>query len=334
MSQKGIPKNKPKIYETHPEFIKWIQNKDDAKRYSYGSTIKINWVCPNCGNIVNSSISHVIKRKHVPCRRCSDGISYPEKYMHSLLKQLQLDFETEYSPDWIKPKRYDFYIPSKKIIIEMDGLLGHGNKSFDTRYYNNANELLELDAQKDYIASQHGINVIRIDAKESNSEYLKNHILDSKLSSIFDLDVVDFLLCNSDAYSSMKIKVCDIWNKYHDMKKIEETTHLARITIVRYLTDCSKYGLCNYDSKVQQTNSGKTNIYKACYTNSRKVICLDTKEIYESMADAYRWLGYNPNGHSIRDNCNGITKTAGRHPITKNRLTWMWYDEYLSKGAV
>ena len=49
MSQKGVPKNKPKISQTHPEFVKWMQNKEDAKEYSYGSNFKINWICPNCG---------------------------------------------------------------------------------------------------------------------------------------------------------------------------------------------------------------------------------------------------------------------------------------------
>ena len=29
------------------------------------------------------------------CRKCSDGISYPEKFLYSILEQLNIDFETQ-----------------------------------------------------------------------------------------------------------------------------------------------------------------------------------------------------------------------------------------------
>ena len=125
------------------------------------------------------------------------------------------------------------------------------------------------------------------------------------------------------------MKVCDIWNQYHEMENILQETKLPRETIIKYLKDCTKYGLCDYDPKLQMKRSGKRNIYKACFSNSIKIICTTTGEIFNSIADAYRWLGYNPDGHTIQDNCKGKQKTAGKHPITKERLSWMFYDEYL-----
>ena len=324
---KGICTNRPKICETHPQFIDWVYDKEDSKRYSYGTSTKIDWICPYCGSKVEKiSISKVISRKRVPCKVCSDGISYPNKYMRNLLIQLKEEFEQEYMPDWIKPKRYDFYIPSKNLIIEMDGNLGHGRKTIDGR---TPKETLEIDKYKDSIANQHGLDVVRIDCIESDSDYIKNNILNSKLSTLFDLSNVDFLLCNKYAYSSLKMKVCDIWNQYHEMGNILQETKLPRETIIRYLKDCTKYGLCDYDPKLQMKRSGKRNIYKACFSNSIKIICTTTGEIFNSIADAYRWLGYNPDGHTIQDNCKGKQKTAGKHPITKERLSWMFYDEYL-----
>ena len=50
--------------------------------------------------------------------------------MYNLLKQLDIKFTKEYSPHWASGRKYDFYIPDKNIIIEMDGGLGHGHKSF------------------------------------------------------------------------------------------------------------------------------------------------------------------------------------------------------------
>jgi hypothetical protein len=331
MSQKGIPKNKPKIIITHPDYIKYMKNPEDAYKYSYGSTIKIDWVCPNCGNIVNQSISHVISRNHIACKRCSDGVSYPNKYMYSMLKQLSVDFIAEYMPEWAKPKRYDFFIPSKNLIIEMDGNLGHGRKSFDGR---TKNETLQVDFYKDNLANLHNIKIIRINAIESDSDYIKNNIIHSELSTLFSLDNVDFSLCNKEALSSLKIKVCNAWNKYHEMYHILQKTKLSRETVIRYLKNCAKYGLCDYDPKKQMIRSGKRNIKYANLSNQIKVICLNTNQVFDSIADAYKWLGYNKDGHSIQDQCNGKTLTAGKHPITKEKLKWMYYDEYLKYSEV
>lgn len=321
------------LINTEPEIANWLHNKHDGEIYSAHSNKKVDWDCPFCGELVSDvMINHVTERKHVPCKRCSDGISYPEKYVSSMLRQLDLDFIFQYSPNWIKPKRYDFYIPSKNIIIETDGALGHGNKIFG-KYFNNPNELLEIDRYKDKLALEHDIEVIRIDCIESDSDYIKNNILNSKLSTLFDLSNVDFLLCNKDAYSSLKIKVCNIWNEYHEMENVLQETKLPRPTVIRYLKDCSKYGLCNYNPKEQMRRSGQRNISHACFSNNIRVICITTGEIFNSISDAYRWIGYNPNGHTIQDNCKGKQKTAGKHPITKERLTWMFYDDYLYIGG-
>ena len=331
MSQKGIPKNKPKIITTHPEYIKYMKNPKEAYKYSHGSTIKVDWVCPNCGNIVNQSIAHVISRNHIACKRCSDGISYPNKYMYSMLKQLSVDFIAEYMPEWIKPKRYDFFVPSKNLIIEMDGNIGHGRKTFDGR---SPDETLQIDIYKDSLAKLHNLKVVRIDSIESDSNYIKKNIISSELSTLFQLNNVDFLLCNKEANSSLKMEICDLWNKYHEMDNILQETKLPRETIIKYLKNCAKYDLCDYDSKEQMRKSGMRNIKYAITSNRIKVICLNTKEVFDSLADAYRWLGYNKDGHSIQDQCNGKTLTAGKHPITKEKLKWMYYDEYIKYSEV
>lgn len=324
-----MTKNKPKIIDTHPEFVGWLFDKEDAKKYSYGTSKKVDWICPQCGWIVkNKSINHVINRNHVPCPRCSDGVSYPNKFMYDMLLQLNVEFISEYMPDWIKPKRYDFYIPIYDIIIEMDGNIGHGNKTFDNL---TPDESVFIDNYKDKKALDNGIEVIRIDSRISDLKYIKNSIVNSKLSTLFDLNNVDFLLCNKNAYSSLKIRVCDLWNKYHEMEDILREVKLPRGTIIKYLKDCSEYGLCDYNPKEQMIRSGKRNIYNACFSNSIKVICLDTMEIFDSISDAYRWLGYNPDGHTIQDACKGKQKTAGKHPKTNERLHWMFYKDYLKK---
>ena len=58
----------------------------------------------------------------------------------------------------------------------------------------------------------------------------------------------------------------------------------------------------------------------------KKVLCLNTNEIFDCMMDAARWCGLKTSS-SIGQCCMGHAKTAGVHPITKERLKWKYLDE-------
>ena len=51
-----------------------------------------------------------------------------------------------------------------------------------------------------------------------------------------------------------------------------------------------------------------------------------TGEIFPTMMDAARWCGLS-NSSSIGQCCMGHQLTAGKHPITKERLKWKYLDE-------
>lgn len=85
-----------------------------------GSKNKINVVCPNCGYIKKISPSNLFYFG-LGCNKCSDGISYPEKFMTSVLDQLQINYQLQYSPSWAEGKRYDFYLLDYNCIIETHG---------------------------------------------------------------------------------------------------------------------------------------------------------------------------------------------------------------------
>nr|DAT99554.1 MAG TPA: hypothetical protein [Caudoviricetes sp.] len=65
--------------------------------------------------------------------------------------------------------------------------------------------------------------------------------------------------------------------------------------------------------------------------NSKKVICLTTLEIFDSMSDAARKY---ENAHmaNISRCCKGITKTCGKLP-DGTKLKWMYYKDYLTSTA-
>lgn len=330
---KVIEKSNSNLFANkYPDMAKWLKNSEDGFKYTFGSHVKVDWICPYCGSIVkNIPINKISSRKHVPCRVCSDGISYPNRLMKNVLMQLNEEHITEYSPDWIKPKRYDFYLPQKKIIIEMDGAIGHGNKTFDG---SDSDEMHKIDKYKDEKALEHGIKVIRINSEISDLDYISSNIIKSDLREIFDLSSIDWNKCQSDSLTPMQIIVCNLWNDCHDIQSIIDETNLARTTVIKYLNSMSKIELCDYNPFKQHSLSGKNNISKAYEKNKIQVICLDTNQVFDSLAEANKWLGYNLKSHTIQDNCKGITKSAGKHPETKQKLHWMFFNDYQKLAEV
>lgn len=63
--------------------------------------------------------------------------------------------------------------------------------------------------------------------------------------------------------------------------------------------------------------------YQKIRKNSKKVQCLETGQIFESLEDAIQWCGL-ANSSSITNMIRGIKKSAGKHPITREPLHWKY----------
>ena len=61
--------------------------------------------------------------------------------------------------------------------------------------------------------------------------------------------------------------------------------------------------------------------------NSKRVVCLNTKQVFDCAIDAQEWCGTSK--VAIRKCCRGDSKSSGKHPITNEPLRWMYYDDYL-----
>ena len=79
---------------------------------------------------------------------------------------------------------------------------------------------------------------------------------------------------------------------------------------------------------VNNSMYGKTRTGKNA-GRKRKVQCLETGEIFETMADAAKW--FNPNGGKqsshMREQILGHRNYCGRHPISNIPLHWKYIDE-------
>lgn len=287
------------IPTTDPWMIPYFQGGyEEAKLFSNNSKHNFNPVCPYCNKIKKNKMAiYTLKRtKSIGCN-CGDGISYPNKFMYKLLEQLGVEFIDEFSPEWIKPKRYDFYIPLKNLIIEMDGGLGHGKKIY-SRNSVDLQESLNVDMEKDFIAYKHGIRVIRIPSDKSDMDYIVNNIINS-LSNIIDLSEINWEECEKYALSNRVKFVCDFYEKNKPISPvdIQEKLNINRNVVTSYLKKGNRLGWTDYDPKLSKIYGRKKagEFMKKTYSKITYVYDISGNYIreYPSMHDIQE--------HSIRD---------------------------------
>ena len=246
---------------------KWmipIVGEEFAKTHTHGSnTDKFYPICPDCGRKKSkkTTANKIYQDKGISCP-CNDNISVPNKIMFNVLEQLSIDFETEYSPNWIGLRRYDFYIPSMNIIIEMDG---GWHKIDNTKSGQTKEESKDLDDYKDEQARLHGIEVIRIDCKKSKLGYIKEKILESNFSKLFDLSTINWIKVEKFTCTNLVKVACQIKKNNLDYTTVQigEIMKMSSATIISYLKKGSNVGWCDYDAKSEQirvcTKNGKKN---------------------------------------------------------------------------
>ncbi|MBI6006005.1 hypothetical protein H8J86_08555 [Clostridium perfringens] len=258
------------IWDTDRWMVDLGVSEEDAKRYSRCSNKRITVVCPDCDREKKIQINNIYNNKSISCS-CGDGKSYPEKFIMSVLEQLGLYFEIEYSPSWFI-KRYDFYLKYTSCIIET-----HGMQHYEEGFYTCGGRTLEQEQANDNLkrnmALSNGIkHYIELDCRESNLEYIKNSILNSELANLFNLSNIDWNRCAEFANKNIVKEVCNYWN---NKKEDETTVDLGRIfklsttTIRKYLKKGTKLGWCNYTAnfgkKVEVFKDNKSlGIFSSC----------------------------------------------------------------------
>ena len=229
-------------------------SEEDAKKYTHGSNKKIIVKCPNCGKEKYARIRDIFNYKSIGCS-CGDGISYPEKFVISLLNQLNINYTKEYLSEWSNNKRYDFYFEynNRKIIIEVHGEQ-HYTKSFKSIDSKTLEEEQENDKYKKELALNNGIDTyIELDCRESSLEWIKNSIINSELNKIFNLENINWLKCEEFSLSNRVKEVCDYWHLHNEinnegllLKDLSKIFKLDRHTIRKYLKQGTDLGWCNY----------------------------------------------------------------------------------------
>ena len=271
------------VGHTNKELSKFIKNEEDKLRFTQGSKRKIEFTCPDCKLSFKASLDHV-SADGFKCPFCSDNMPLGEKIIYSLLSILNIDFIKEYSSsnsDWTGRYRYDFFIPPN-IIIEVMGSQ-HSGGTFEgiggrTLYEEQVN-----DEFKKELAIQNGISkYIVIDSRFSDFDYIKNNIINSELSTLFDLSQINWQYINELTTKSLIKEICDYWNEHEDVSTgmLKNKFKLSYTVIQQYLKQVAKLGWCIYDPQ----NYRRKNIFKDDTVNtSTPIKCIENNKYFKSV---------------------------------------------------
>lgn len=286
------------LWTTRPDVAKLLKNPEDGYKYMKGSSKKVDFVCPDCKAINNKEICMVCWYGFV-CQKCSDGISYPNKFGRAFLEQVcGDDFQCEWQPDWAKPYFYDTYFEynGKEYIVEMDGWFHYQDSPYARC---SLEEQKSADATKDKLAMNHNINVIRIDCLKSDCNYIKNNILNSQLSEIFDLSEINWELCYAKAQKNLILEVCKLYNNgIHDLNEIKDVLHISLWATRKYVQLGASVNWCDYTiSKSKQEGREKTMIPVNVVDNNGNIIhqFRGVRKCAEDMTDLYNINFNSPN---------------------------------------
>lgn len=282
----------------------------------------ININCPTCGKSKNILIYNLLKQG-LGCTKCSDGISYPEKFMMSILDQLHLDYKTQYSPNWAGGKRYDFYLENYNCIIET-----HGAQHYERGFYSCGGMTLEEERENDQvkkdIAKQNGIlYYIIVDCRENTIEWIKSNVMNSDMPMILNFieDDIDWKKCSIHALHSRLKEASDLWTKGLTTTLIATTMKVGITTVQRWLKQAAACELCDYTpqkgrerartdewkNRISNTHKGMPSSNK----NMHKIYCVELNTFFECASDIKKAMNL-PTARILKC-CKNKRCTCGRY---------------------
>jgi len=239
---------------THPHLVKYLVNEEDANSHSYGSGKKVLMRCHECGYEKLMRIND-LSHQGFGCEICSDGVSYPEKFMGNVLKHLGIKYVTQFSMARGNHK-YDFYVEDYNLIIETHGIQ-HYEQS---RRGRSLKEEQENDVAKRNRAADYGIkHYVVIDSRESEVGWMKQNIMNSDLPKLlnFKENQINWMDVERKSRTTLVKEICDYFsNSETSSYEMQQKFGINVTTIIKYLKQGSLLGWCNYNPKEQMKRSG------------------------------------------------------------------------------
>lgn len=240
--------NHPTIAESDPEFATWFVDPAIPRQLPGGSHQHADFYCPRCGKIVrDKSIHNVHKRREVPCPYCTNGVSYPERYLMALLEQLQVPFVRQYSAQLPGAAsraryRYDFYDPERNLLIETHGQQHYEPGTFERVGGQSLEEIRKNDAEKEQYATRIlKMRYLALDCRRSTESWIRREA--EKKLSFYPLDTVDWKKVQQNAQKSVLLQIITLAREGYTQKQIGEMVHLSASVVCARLRQARRDGL-------------------------------------------------------------------------------------------
>ena len=280
----------------YPPLIQYFLNKDDAYKYTPGSSKPIQFKCPICGHIQTNIIYNVTKFGYV-CQMCDKVDSRANRLFELLLKSLNTPYKHEWSTDWSNKKRFDFYLYDYNTIVEL-----HGSQHYtETIFGKDCNQNGINDEYKQKLALDNNItNYIVIDCRPTSEsieklayEFINNNFMVRTFGK--NLPSIEYLTKKYLQMDPLCKECLRLYTQgYTSGASISKKLGYSRVWICKILKELTKIGLINYNSK------------KAINQYKRKQVKDElTGIIYESVSDCA--LKNNTSRSAIRQNTKRYT---------------------------
>lgn len=289
----------------------WKQYFDEEfmKTHTVQSNEYVDILCPDCGKNKHIKICNLYHRGF-RCA-CNSKTSYPNRFVYSVLEQLEINFEAEYGRDWSDGRRYDIANEELSLIVE-----NHGPQHYEDNFYKNRTleEEQKNDAYKYRLAKENGFeNYVVLDCRKSEIQWIKDAIMSSALPELFDFteNDIDWDLAGRNAVKNIVKEVCEEWEKAqsYDYSIVGDKFHISRSTVQDYLVIGAKYGWCSYNSNWRD----------------RGVYCFQFDKEWSRSSDASRETGVC--NSDILGCCKKRIGYAGLHPETGEELIWCFPED-------
>lgn len=292
------------IATTHPHLVHYFANPSEATTVSKGSEKVITLKCPHC-NHLKEMMCYSFVNRGMNCPFCSDGFSFAEKFVANLLSALGVDFKKEYKIQGYE-YRYDFYIPTKNLIIETHGNQ-HYAKTFETAGGRTLKDEQENDKKKESVATKAGYSYIVLDCRKGTMTHTKESILNSSLKHLFNLEKIDWEIIGQKSEKSIVVEVANRYNKKRATTyELAKEFGLSSTTVSMYLKKAEDAGLCKFEPQ---------------HIKKREVVMVKNGEIVrteESTKKMMREIGYSCVGHLA--NGRGVNGRGDSHFATTKKL--------------
>lgn len=284
-----------------------LVDKTEAKNTHRTSKNYIKVICDNCGKEKNMRAEHLV-RHGVMCQNCSKGTSYPELFFMAYNEQLGLGFLSQQVFNDFPNHIFDFVDYENRVIVETHGIAHYEESGWVDAH----RKSVESDKRKRKYCKENNWTLIELDCSISSFEHIRNSIKNEPLLE----DV-------TDEYVEGMLELMEL-NKRYDVKSFVEG-YKKGMTIrqlsSQYKTPRTTVNRILVKNNVELRPTGGVKGVKAW--NRLQVRCINTGEVFDTCSEAKEWA---LNGSKVNEVCKGNRKSAGKHPITGEKLRWEYVD--------